>query len=228
MNEFRNATYKKVLYGSKLEFDDEFTLQLTLCPMGWRKEGCMELYIELIDIDKNKIECIQATLTIYIKELDLLYKTSMEYCNVKNAIGINSVLYTFERVSKFDSLSIECHVDLIYVGYRHKMELEPLILSISTKIPQIKDTEFRWNIDGGLLTKIKNTEENWVYYSDNFMNNCLTLLCTKYENTYELGLKLLRIPYNVEGYIVTVIWKIISDRWVMVIKRRKKIGFGLE
>ena len=108
----------------------------------------------------------------------------------------------FDEMKDLEWIEIICDLEILYIEYYPPQS--PLIFQ---DIPRLeKDVEFRWEIDGELLEKLKNAEANGSYYhSDYFGNDSLALACG-IDDWYrlELKLKLLRIPFGVVGYYVTV------------------------
>ena len=115
----------------------------------------------------------------------------------------------FEKLSKFDSLHIECYVDILFIEYKKKLKMPPWI---ALPVARIKDTRFVWNIEEELLSKFKQENNKWGYYSDTFMEHCLSLICRPNDyGTMKLKVRLLRIPYGVKGYIVNAKFTVYLD-----------------
>ena len=214
MSEFRAAKYRDIMYGPKLELRGVL-FQITLCPMGWKTHGYMTCYIEL-EMEKN-IKCICINAVIYIKEFNLWYKAAAHFDRA-DGWGIHSKLFPYHKVKNVESLTFEYNIDIMYIEYKQKsnMKLEPLILCT---VPEIEDTEFIWNVDDDLLEEIKNIKGVWFYYSDNFMDNCLTNYLSISDSSFWIGLTLLRMPFNIEKYIVSITFTVFYDNRSIIIKR---------
>ncbi len=206
MEQFRKCKYKEIMHGPQLNVHD-MTFELTLCPMGWYTEGSLACYLELISKPDN-IQSVTYMVSMYVKELNCETRRAKKISSIDNGIGLNSKLIKFDTVKLMDCLTIECHAEILYIEYKPSLRLKPLILC---EIPQIRDCEYVWNIDDDIWQKIKNTEERWIYQSDNFAEDCLLLGCIVTSDTLKLGLKLLRKPYNVEQYVVKIIWTVYCD-----------------
>ena len=222
MIEFRAAGYKDIMYGPTLEISGVI-LQITLCPMGWKSKGYMISYLELIAMDDN-INRIGISVVMYIKEFDLLYKAAVQFTKPEG-LAANSKLFPYDKVKNIQSLTFEYNIEIMYIEYKPKLELESLILCT---VPEIEDTEFIWNIDDELLEEIKNTKPVWFYYSDNFMDNCLANYLKITQEKLWLGLKLLRLPFDVEKYIVSIVSTIYYDNNHIIISREKMESLTME
>ena len=222
MSDFRAAGYRDIMYGPTLEISGA-TLQITLCPMGWKNKGYMVSYLELTAMGDN-INRIGISVVMYIKEFDLLYKAAVQFTKPEG-LAANSKLFPYDKVKNIESLTFEYDIEIMYIEYNPKLELEPLILCT---VPEITDTEFIWNIDDKLLEEIKNTIPVWFYYSDNFMDNCLANYLKITQEKLWLGLKLLRLPFDVEKYIVSIVSTIYYDNSHIIISREKMESLTME
>ena len=102
MKEFREAEYQKVMIGPKLKLGG-ITLALTIYPMGWSKRGYMGCYLELIEKPDDRIESIQASVTIWMKELGLVYKAARAFFTPGAGIGILTTMYKHQDIKKMDN-----------------------------------------------------------------------------------------------------------------------------
>ncbi len=218
MEKFRNCKFKDVMHGPQFAMNG-ITFELTLCPQGWIRKGYIACYLELMD-KLDAIKAISANITMCIKELNLVYKASKTWNKKADGTGINDKMMPFADVKMMDSLTIDCYIDVLYIEYDPVLKLDPLILS--PMIPVIKDTEFIWNIDDILLTKIKNTGYKWIYQSDNFYDNCLMLEAMVYQENMKLGVKLLRLAFGIREYIVSIKWTIYCDNQQPVTKEKQR------
>ena len=206
MTQFKQTKYRQKMRGPTLELNG-FTFQLYVYPKGRKQAGYMGVYLQLI-YKSDDIKRLQVAVTVHIKELDLIYSSSREFFKAKKGIGIDHLLLPIDKVTNLDCLDIECDVDIHHIEYKEETNLEALIF---TAAPEIEDTEFIWNIDDELLQKFKNMNDNWVYWSDVFAENCLILVCGRWINKTELGLKLLKKPMGLDYYVVKIVWTVYYD-----------------
>ena len=114
---------------------------------------------------------------------------------------------SFQDIKDLKNLTIECHPGVQFIKCADT-ELQPLILMHA---PEIQDTQFLWNIDDKLLGKMRNTQRNWVYYSDLFGNNCMCIEYMMWNKKIYLGFNLLRQPFNVKQHVLTIKWTVYHD-----------------
>ena len=79
------------------------------------------------------------------------------------------------------------------------------------------EIRFIWNIDDKLLNKFIKTKNDLGYFSDNFANNCLTLMCRpRDKDMVKLKVRLLRMPYGIENYNVSVRMTAYCDNYKII------------
>ncbi len=221
MDKFRNCEYKDVMHGPQFEMNG-VKFELTLCPMGWGKYGYIACYLEIIS-KPEEIESVTYSITMYI--LDSITRVSKNIFSVNGGMGVNNQLISFDTVSKLDQLMIECDANVLYIEYKNDAELhnEPLMLCT---IPEIKDTEFVWNVDDELLKNLKKTTRKRMCQSPSFADNCLILEVMILHNDISMGIKVLRVPPDIKEYSVSIKWFIQRDNKQQIIKNTQGLKMG--
>jgi len=222
MKQFKAAKFKEMMIGPKLDLGGA-TLALTIYPKGWISQDKTSCYLEMINKDEKHIECVQANVTFWIREVNLMYRTSMILNRVGGGVGIHSSMLPFDQLIKLKSFTLEADVNVQGIKFAEDEETKTILPPIITeKIPEIQDTEFMWNIDDDILQRmkcnIKNNEISWVEYSHIFGNECMILEFMRGSKGNKLGLKLFRVPINVRYYVTDIIWTVYFNNHRMSVK----------
>ena len=204
MTQFKKCKHKEVMHGPQIEIGG-IKLELTLCPQGWTKEGFLACFIEKIKSKCIPHNFITIAVLFYVKEVDIFAKMGKKLQGSLDGTGLDWKAIPFDQVKELKSLEIECDLDVLHIDY--DKYTEPSIYTNVAKLEGI--ICYKWEITDKLLCSFKQINRRGYYYTDNFYNDSLALACTVWNDGdgnggVKLQLKLLKVPYGLDGYFATI------------------------
>lgn len=218
MDKVRNAINEEYVQGPKFSVKSainapEITADLRLTTYDHKDISYTKLntlWLTLQDFPEN-IEVIVLSISLFQKEtgsMEQRVTRVMPHNHDYKKFTVDALVVGFDNLIKYDSLTMECTIDILYVIHKDNI---PLIMS---KLPMIDDTKFIWNIDDELMKKLKCMKNGQLlqFYSDSFCNDTMALLLSPHfpyhreeqPDTVQLALELLKIPFGVESITMNV------------------------
>ena len=177
----------------------------------------MACFIEKIKKSTREHKYLAISALIYFRECDIEGKMAKQLQPWASGVGLDWESIPFKKVKEMKSITIECDILMLYIDYnvlnKAETKFKPLIFM---DIPLLTDTiNYIWKVDDELLRRFQKTETKTYYYSDDFEDGTVTLVCivNDYRNV-KLRLKLMKCPYGYIGYGGVARFKAHTDQGV--------------